>query len=92
MVLLLLSSPLEQLNQNQLPLKCQKQLLFNKCLVFGLDPRQLLLNLTPTLYAPFKINDLEVLWSWSLTDINQPQNKQHKKQLWTQLQQIFKLS
>jgi hypothetical protein len=57
-----------------------------KALIFGLKGTDLGLNITPTLYMPFTLNQCAFLFANPLSKITTPETK---KALWESLKQIF---
>lgn len=61
-----------------------------KCLIFGLNPKQLNLHINSPVYKILQISSKEVLFSHSAQMLNN--HKKNKELLWRTLQRMFTLS
>jgi len=61
-----------------------------KCLIFGLNPKQLNLHINAAVYKILQISSKEVLFSHSAQMLNN--HKKNKELLWKTLQHMFTLS
>lgn len=68
-------------------LKSIKDLKIKKVLCFGLQPKDLTLNFSTTLYKPMQVGDMTFLFADALSTLDKEPDR--KKALWNNLQEIF---